>query len=127
MLSKSPGEDFLCPMLAKVIENNGPQFASKVFESFLQAIDIQHKTSTPLWPQANTEWNVTQSRKDWFSEWSLQDHNSGVVLFNRDTMSKTAELTARIALRVKQMTKKQQRNKEELITLIKGREQKKTA
>lgn len=42
-------------------------------------------------------------------------------------MSKTAELTARIALRVKQVTKKQQRNKEELITLIKGREQNKTA
>ena len=49
------GEDFLCPMLVKVIENNGPQFASKVFESFLQAIDILHKTSTPLWPQANAE------------------------------------------------------------------------
>lgn len=48
-----PGEDFLCPVLAKVIENNGPQFASKVFESFLQANDIQHKTSTPLWPQEN--------------------------------------------------------------------------
>lgn len=42
-------------------------------------------------------------------------------------MSKTAELTARIALRVKQVTKKQQRNKEELVTLIKGREQNKTA
>lgn len=62
---------------------------------------------------------------------SLQDHNSGVtperLLFNRNTMSKTPELTARIALRVKQVTKKQQRNKEELITLIKGREQNKTA
>ena len=62
---------------------------------------------------------------------SLQDHNSGVtpkrLLFNRDTMSKTPELTARIALTVKQVTKKQQRNKEELIILIKGREQNKTA
>ena len=62
---------------------------------------------------------------------SLQDHNSGVtlerLLFNRDIMSKTPELTARIALTVKQVTKKQQRNKEELIILIKGREQNKTA
>ena len=62
---------------------------------------------------------------------SLQDHNSGVTperfLFNRDTMSKTPEVTARIALTVKQVTKKQQRNKEEMIILIKGREQNKTA
>ena len=45
-------------------------------------------------------------------------------------MSKTPELPARIALTVKQVTKKQrkqQRNKEELIILIKGREQNKTA
>lgn len=33
--------------------DNGPQFASEEFESFLKT--IQHKTSTPLWPQANGE------------------------------------------------------------------------
>ena len=41
------------PKLLKT--DNGPQFASEEFESFLKTNDIQHRTSTPLWPQANGE------------------------------------------------------------------------
>ncbi|XP_048585320.1 uncharacterized protein K02A2.6-like [Nematostella vectensis] len=35
--------------------DNGPQFVSEEFETYLKANDIQHRTSTPLWPQANGE------------------------------------------------------------------------
>ena len=35
--------------------DNGPQFISKEFEDFLKENGIQHRTSTPLWPQANGE------------------------------------------------------------------------
>ena len=33
--------------------DNGPQFISEEFESYLEENYIKHKTSTPLWPQAN--------------------------------------------------------------------------
>ena len=33
--------------------NNGPQFVSEEFESFLQAHGVAHRRTTPLWPQAN--------------------------------------------------------------------------
>ena len=33
--------------------DNGPQFVSEEFEGFLKENDIKHRTSTPLWPQAN--------------------------------------------------------------------------
>ena len=35
--------------------DNGPQFISDEFEAYLRGNAIQHKTSTPLWPQANGE------------------------------------------------------------------------
>ena len=35
--------------------DNGPQFISEEFESYLEENDIEHRTSTPLWPQANGE------------------------------------------------------------------------
>ena len=35
--------------------DNGPQFVSQGFEVFLKDNNIEHRTSTPLWPQANGE------------------------------------------------------------------------
>ena len=35
--------------------DNGPQFCSAEFESFLEENGIVHETSTPFWPQANGE------------------------------------------------------------------------
>ena len=38
--------------------DNGPQFASEEFGAFLKANDIQHRTSTPLWPRQMGKLNV---------------------------------------------------------------------
>ena len=35
--------------------DNGPQFVSEEFESFLQAHGVTHRRTTPLWPQTNGE------------------------------------------------------------------------
>ena len=35
--------------------DNGPQFISKVFKDYLENNGIQHRATTPLWPQANGE------------------------------------------------------------------------
>ena len=35
--------------------DNGPQFVSEEFEVYLRDNNIEHRTSTPLWPQANGE------------------------------------------------------------------------
>jgi len=35
--------------------DNGPPFASKEFEGFLDYLSIEHKKGTPLWPQSNGE------------------------------------------------------------------------
>ena len=35
--------------------DNGAQFVSEEFERFLQEANIEHRTSPPLWPQANSE------------------------------------------------------------------------
>ena len=35
--------------------DNGAQFVSEEFERYLKENDIKHRTSTPLWPQANGE------------------------------------------------------------------------
>jgi len=35
--------------------DNGPQFVSEMFEAYLKDNNIEHRTSTPLWPQANGE------------------------------------------------------------------------
>jgi len=34
---------------------NGPQFVSEEFGAYLEDNNIEHRTSTPLWPQANGE------------------------------------------------------------------------
>ena len=33
--------------------DNGPQFRPSVFEQYLESLDIEHRTTTPLWLQAN--------------------------------------------------------------------------
>ena len=35
--------------------DNGPQFRSEVFEQYLEDNGIEHRKTTPLWPQANGE------------------------------------------------------------------------
>ena len=35
--------------------DNGLQFISEEFSSYLEENDTEHRTSTPLWPQANVE------------------------------------------------------------------------
>jgi len=35
--------------------DNGPQFRSAMFERYLEDNDIEHRNTTPLWPQANGE------------------------------------------------------------------------
>ena len=35
--------------------DNGPQFVSEEFESFLLACEVEHPRTTPMWPQANGE------------------------------------------------------------------------
>ena len=42
-------------LLQSLKTGNGPQFTSEEFETFLKTNGIQHRTSTPLWPQANWE------------------------------------------------------------------------
>ncbi|CAB4011802.1 PREDICTED: uncharacterized protein K02A2.6-like [Paramuricea clavata] len=36
-----------------VTSDNGPHFVAETFESFLQENGIEHRKTTPLWPQAN--------------------------------------------------------------------------
>jgi hypothetical protein len=38
-----------------VTSDNGPHFVAETFESFLQENGIEHRKTTPLWPQANGE------------------------------------------------------------------------
>ena len=38
-----------------ITSDNGPQFISNEFESYLALNDIKHRRVTPLWPQANGE------------------------------------------------------------------------
>ena len=40
---------------AEVMTDNGTQFSSAAFATFLQSFAVTHRTSTPLWPQANGE------------------------------------------------------------------------
>ena len=42
-------------VLLSLRTDNGPQFLSEEFESFLQAHGVEHRRTTPLWPQANGE------------------------------------------------------------------------
>ena len=51
----------LAPMFARfgfpfsLRTNNGPEFVSEEFEAYLRANGIEHRKTTPLWPQANGE------------------------------------------------------------------------
>lgn len=51
----------LAPMFARfgfpfsLRTDNGPQFVSEEFEAFLRTNGIEHRKTTPLWPQANGE------------------------------------------------------------------------
>ena len=93
--------------------DNGTQFVSDEFENFLQENDIQHRTSTPMWPQANGEvqrqnrrlLKIAQAeKKDMKVElrkflivYRTTPHSStGVtpskLLFNREIRSKIPEL-----------------------------------
>ena len=51
----------LAPMFARfgfpfsLRTDNGPQFVSEEFEAYLRANGIEHRKTTPLWPQANGE------------------------------------------------------------------------
>ena len=38
-----------------IVSDNGPQFVSQIFKSFLDKFDIQHITSSPRYPQSNGE------------------------------------------------------------------------
>ena len=38
-----------------VTSDNGPHFVAEIFESFLQENGIEHRKTTPPWPQANGE------------------------------------------------------------------------
>ena len=51
--------------------DDGPQFVSEEFESFPQVHGIEHRRTTPLWPQANDE--VKCQNRSWLK--SLQIAN----------------------------------------------------
>ena len=38
-----------------VTSDNGPQFRSDVFERYLEDRGVEHRKTTPVWPQANGE------------------------------------------------------------------------
>jgi len=97
--------------------DNGPQFTSEEFGTFLKANGIQHRTSTPLWPQANGEvecqnrsllktLKIAQAEKKdlkvdmrkFLATYRTTPHSStGVspakLLFNREIRPKIPELT----------------------------------
>ena len=97
--------------------DNGPQFTSEEFGTFFKTNSIQHRTSTPLWPQANGEverqnrslfktLKIAQAEKKdlkvemrkFLTAYRTTPHSStGVspakLLFNREIRSKIPELT----------------------------------
>ena len=97
--------------------DNGPQFTSEEFGTFLETNGIQHRTSTPLWPQANGEVerqnrsllkalkiaqaekkNLKVEMRKFLTAYRTTPHSStGVspakLLFNREIRSKIPELT----------------------------------
>ena len=97
--------------------DNGSQFTSEEFGTFLKTNSIQHRTSTPLWPQANGEverqnrsllkaLKIAQAEKKnlrveirkFLTAYRTTPHSStGVspakLLFNREIRSKIPELT----------------------------------
>ncbi|PFX26610.1 Uncharacterized protein K02A2.6 [Stylophora pistillata] len=96
--------------------DNGSQFVSDEFERFLETNDIEHRTSTPLWPQANGEVerqnrsllkalkiakaekkNIWTEMRKFLTAYRTTPHTStGVtpakLLFNREIRSKIPEL-----------------------------------
>ncbi|KAL9967186.1 hypothetical protein ACROYT_G025364 [Oculina patagonica] len=63
--TKSTTSEKIVPMLSKIFvthglplslrTDNGPQFVSDYFEKYLEENGIEHRKTTPLWPQANGE------------------------------------------------------------------------
>ena len=59
--------DFLAPVFTRygypfsMKSDNRPQFISQVFKDFLVEQGIEHRTSPPLWPQAN--WEVERQNR----------------------------------------------------------------
>ena len=53
MRSAAISPDLDCPHSLK--SDNGPQFLSDEFQTFLQESGIEHRASPPLWPHANGE------------------------------------------------------------------------
>ena len=96
--------------------DNGTQFVSDEFERFLKTNDIEHRTSTPLWPQANGEVerqnrsllkalriakaekkNIWTEMRKFLTAYRTTPHSStGVtpakLLFNREIRTKIPEL-----------------------------------
>ena len=99
-----------------VTSDNGPQFRSDVFERYLENCGVEHRKTTPLWPQANGEverqnrsllkrMRIAQAEgKDWKKEvrkylvacWSTPHTTTGVspaeLLFGRKMRTKLPEL-----------------------------------
>lgn len=92
--------------------DNGTQFVFDEFERFLKKNDIEHRTSTPLWPQANGEVkrqnrsllktrgiakaekkNVSIEMRKLLTAYRTTPHSStGVAPVNREIRSKIPEL-----------------------------------
>ena len=63
--TKSTTSEKIVSMLSKIFvthgpplslrTNNGPQFVSEYFKKYLEENGIEHRRTTPLWPQANGE------------------------------------------------------------------------
>ena len=93
-------------LLQALKTDNGPQFVSEEFEGFLKENDIKHRTSTPLWSQANGEVErqnrslpktlKTELRKFLTAYRTTPHSTTGVtpakLLFNREVRSKVPEL-----------------------------------
>ena len=118
MLSKALEKIFCTHGLPKSLKiDNGPQFASEEFGSFLKANDMQHRTSTPPWPQANGEVerqnrsllkvlkigqaekkNLWVEMRKFLTAYRTTPHSTTSatptkLLFNREIRSKIPELT----------------------------------
>lgn len=88
--------------------DNGPQFVAESFEAYLEQNGIEHRRSTPYWPQANGEverqnrsllkaMKIAKSQgKDWKQEIHTPQATTGVspaeLMFGRQTRSKIPDI-----------------------------------